>query len=216
MHFSPHLVAKQAMDKVDLISRLTWFGGYPEVKVADSCIQLLFKRQILWAKTYCIVTGCENTLKLNYLKFTDLKKKKKKNILYCLDLEQILNQYLSHGPLHHDFFGKHTEHCGQVLHKPLLVGSHRGMHIHPVGERIMRAWKTWSALGSNVALTVRGIPAKYLSRVKVHGAKHPDLPGTARCLRGMALSLEESEPIQSALAMPMPAGRVFIPESTSQ
>lgn len=57
------------MDEVDLISRLTWFGGYPEVKVADSCIQLLFKRQILRAKTYCIVTGCENTL--NYLKFTD-------------------------------------------------------------------------------------------------------------------------------------------------
>lgn len=47
VYFSTHLMAKQAMDKVDLISRLAWFGGYPEIKVADSCIQLLFKRQIL-------------------------------------------------------------------------------------------------------------------------------------------------------------------------
>lgn len=38
-----HLVAKQAVDEVDLISRLTWFGGDPEIEVADSCIQLLFK-----------------------------------------------------------------------------------------------------------------------------------------------------------------------------
>lgn len=47
VYFSAHLMAKQTMDKVDLISRLAWFGGYPEVKVTDSCIQLLFKRQIL-------------------------------------------------------------------------------------------------------------------------------------------------------------------------
>lgn len=39
------------MDEVDLISRLAWFGGDPEIKVADSCIQLLFKCQILWIKT---------------------------------------------------------------------------------------------------------------------------------------------------------------------
>lgn len=38
-------------------------------------------------------------------------------------------------------------------------------------------------------------------------------PGTASCLSGMALSLEGSEPIQSALALPMPAGRVFMPEA---
>lgn len=44
---SAHLMAKQAMDEVDLCSWLTGFGGYPEIKVADSCIQLLFKRQIL-------------------------------------------------------------------------------------------------------------------------------------------------------------------------
>lgn len=42
-----------------------------------------------------------------------------------------------------------------------------------------------------------------------------DLPGTARCLRGKALSLEGSEPIQSALALPMPAGRVFMPQSST-
>lgn len=43
--FAPisHLVAKQAVDEVDLVSRLTWFGGDSEVEVADSCIQLLFK-----------------------------------------------------------------------------------------------------------------------------------------------------------------------------
>lgn len=35
------------MDKVDLISRFAWFRGYPEIKIADSCIQLLFKSQIL-------------------------------------------------------------------------------------------------------------------------------------------------------------------------
>lgn len=46
-----HLVAKQAMDKVDLISRLPWFGGDPEIKVADSCIQLLSKCQILGIQT---------------------------------------------------------------------------------------------------------------------------------------------------------------------
>lgn len=38
-------------------------------------------------------------------------------------------------------------------------------------------------------------------------------PGTARCLRGMALSLEGSEPIQSALTLPIPAGRVFMSET---
>lgn len=55
VHFSAHLMAKQAMDEVDLISRLTWFGGYPEIKVADPCIQLLFKRQILGIITKHIV-----------------------------------------------------------------------------------------------------------------------------------------------------------------
>lgn len=40
-------------------------------------------------------------------------------------------------------------------------------------------------------------------------------PGTAMCLRGMALSLGGSEPIQSALALPMPAGRVFMSEKRS-
>lgn len=47
VYFTAHLVAKQAMDEVDLISRVAWFGGNPEIKVADSCIQLLFKCQIL-------------------------------------------------------------------------------------------------------------------------------------------------------------------------
>lgn len=47
----PNLVAKQAVDEVDLISRLAWFGGDPEVKVANSCIQLLFKCQILGIQT---------------------------------------------------------------------------------------------------------------------------------------------------------------------
>lgn len=37
-----------------------------------------------------------------------------------------------------------------------------------------------------------------------------NLPGTARCLSGMALSLEGSEPIQSALTLPIPAGLVFM------
>lgn len=32
------------MDEVDLASRLPGFGGDPEVKVADSCIELLFER----------------------------------------------------------------------------------------------------------------------------------------------------------------------------
>lgn len=41
-------------------------------------------------------------------------------------------------------------------------------------------------------------------------------PGTARCLRGMALSLEGSEPIQSALTLPMPAGRVFMSQTACQ
>lgn len=41
-------------------------------------------------------------------------------------------------------------------------------------------------------------------------------PGTARCLRGMALSWEEREPIQSALTVPMPAGRVFMSETVCQ
>lgn len=40
-------------------------------------------------------------------------------------------------------------------------------------------------------------------------------PGTASCLSGMALSLEGSEAIQSALALPMPAGRVFMTEAVS-
>lgn len=48
-------MAKQAVDEVDLCSRLPWFGGYPEIKVADSCIQLLFKRQILRITTESIV-----------------------------------------------------------------------------------------------------------------------------------------------------------------
>lgn len=47
IHPTAHLVAKQTMDEVDLISRLAWFGGDPEIKVANSCIQLLFKCQIL-------------------------------------------------------------------------------------------------------------------------------------------------------------------------
>lgn len=54
VYSTAHLVAKQAMDEVDLISRLAWFWGDPEIKVADSCIQLLFKCQILWIKTLCI------------------------------------------------------------------------------------------------------------------------------------------------------------------
>lgn len=41
-------------------------------------------------------------------------------------------------------------------------------------------------------------------------------PGTARCLRGMALSLEGSEPIQSAFTLPIPAGLVFISAAACQ
>ena len=37
------LVSKKAVDEVDLISKLAWFGGDPEIKVANSCIQLLLK-----------------------------------------------------------------------------------------------------------------------------------------------------------------------------
>lgn len=66
VYFSAHLVAKQAMDEVDLISRLTWFGGHPEIKVADSCIQLLFERQILLiTPEYCVLLqAMKNTLKM--------------------------------------------------------------------------------------------------------------------------------------------------------
>ena len=42
-----HLVSKETVDEVDLIPRLAWFGGDPEIKVANSCIQLLLKRQVL-------------------------------------------------------------------------------------------------------------------------------------------------------------------------
>lgn len=35
------------MDKIDLISSFAWFGRYPEVKITNSCIQLLSKRQVL-------------------------------------------------------------------------------------------------------------------------------------------------------------------------
>lgn len=51
------------------------------------------------------------------------------------------NQYLGHGPLHHHFLGQDTEHSGQVLHVCLLIRSHRSVHIHPVGERVVRTWK---------------------------------------------------------------------------
>lgn len=46
--YSPaHLVSKEAMDEIELISRLVWFGGDPKIKVANSCIQLLLKGQVL-------------------------------------------------------------------------------------------------------------------------------------------------------------------------
>ncbi len=51
IYSTAHLVAKQAMDEVDLISRLARFGGDPEIKVTNSCIQLLFECQILGIKT---------------------------------------------------------------------------------------------------------------------------------------------------------------------
>lgn len=54
IYTTAHLVAKQAVDEVDLISSLAWFGGDPEIKVADSCIQLLFKCQILGTHTLYI------------------------------------------------------------------------------------------------------------------------------------------------------------------
>lgn len=47
VYSSPHLVSKEAMDEIELISRLIWFGGDPEIKVANSCIQLLLKSQVL-------------------------------------------------------------------------------------------------------------------------------------------------------------------------
>lgn len=115
------------------------------------------------------------------------------------------NQYLGHGPLHHHFLGQDTEHSGQVLHVWLLIGSHRSVHVHPVGERVVRAWKK---KGENAAHdtrhAVRSNEFEFYARPS---------PGTASCLRGMALSLEGSEPIQSALALPMPAGRVFMSET---
>lgn len=58
-----------------------------------------------------------------------------------LDTARIWAQYLGHGPLHHDFLGHDAEHGGQVLHKWLLVGAHRSIHVHPVGKRIVRTWK---------------------------------------------------------------------------
>lgn len=54
IYSTAHLVAKQAVDEVDLISRLAWFGGDPEIKVANSCIQLLFKCQILGKRHYTL------------------------------------------------------------------------------------------------------------------------------------------------------------------
>lgn len=54
------------MDEVDLISRLAWFGGDPEIKVANPCIQLLFKCQILGIQTLyirlSIITGYKTHL----------------------------------------------------------------------------------------------------------------------------------------------------------
>lgn len=44
---SAHLVSKEAMDEVELISGLVWFRGDPEIEVANSCIQLLLKSQVL-------------------------------------------------------------------------------------------------------------------------------------------------------------------------
>ena len=52
VYSTAHLVTKQAMDEVDLISSLAWFGRDPEIKVANSCIQLLFKCQILGTQTH--------------------------------------------------------------------------------------------------------------------------------------------------------------------
>lgn len=42
-----HHVSKQSVDEVDLIPWLAWFGGDPEIKVANSRIQLLLKSQVL-------------------------------------------------------------------------------------------------------------------------------------------------------------------------
>lgn len=55
IYSTAHLVPKQAMDEVDLIPGLAWFGGDPEIKVANSCIQLLFKCQILGIQTHYIL-----------------------------------------------------------------------------------------------------------------------------------------------------------------
>lgn len=57
VYFTAHLVAKQAMDEVDLIPRFAWFGRDPEIKVANPCIQLLFKCQILGVHTSNITAG---------------------------------------------------------------------------------------------------------------------------------------------------------------
>lgn len=54
IYSTAHLVAKQAVDEVDLIPCLARFGGDPEIKVANSCIQLLFKCQILGIQTLYI------------------------------------------------------------------------------------------------------------------------------------------------------------------
>lgn len=56
----------------------------------------------------------------------------------------------------------------------------------------------------------------WLGRGEATSLRTTDSPGTARCLRGMALSLDGSEPIQSALTLPIPAGRVFMSETTCQ
>lgn len=72
------------MDEIDLISRLAWFGGYPEIKVADSCIQLLSKCQILQIMT--VDTVLQHTAKIhaNIYTMQDLQI----SILYCLDLDR--------------------------------------------------------------------------------------------------------------------------------
>lgn len=44
---SAHLVSKEAVDEVNLVPWLAWFGGDPEIEVANSCIQLLLKSQVL-------------------------------------------------------------------------------------------------------------------------------------------------------------------------
>lgn len=123
VRFSIHLVSKEAVDKVDLVAQFSRFRGNSEIKVTDSCIELLPECQIL---------RTEMRRSLNsWRPYTS-------DQIYSLIIWGI---YLCHWPLYHNLLCQDAEHSGQILHIGLLIWSHRRVHIYPEREGVMRSWK---------------------------------------------------------------------------